>query len=176
MCYQDPVTIFKVYLIIILNNFLNFILFYFIFFTLQYFIGVAIHQRALQKHHRLLNELFIIWTWSGTYLLLHFHDLLKNILKTSWDISKDIWGNSYSNSSSVDMRTVILRQNDPQPLKREVYLSNAHWWVCTLLSISNFSWNMSLAKLWSTAPLIDSVTKTENSYPSRQNMLKENCV
>ena len=36
---------------------------------------------------------------------------------------------------------VILRQNDPQLLKRKVHLSNAHWWVCTLFSISNFSWN-----------------------------------
>ena len=39
------------------------------------------------------------------------------------------------------MCTVILRQNNPQLLKRKVHLSNAHWWVCTLFSISNFSWN-----------------------------------
>ena len=49
--------------------------------------------------------------------------------------------NRTQNSSSVDMCTVILRQNDPQLSKREVYLSDAHWSVCTLFSISNFSWN-----------------------------------
>lgn len=41
------------------------------------------------KHHRILYELFSIWTWSWIYLLSHFHDLLNNIFKTSWEVSKE---------------------------------------------------------------------------------------